>query len=61
MPEEINRVLTDAISDFLFTTEESANINLAREGIPEERVFFVGNVMIDTIVLQLLGRGRILG
>jgi UDP-N-acetylglucosamine 2-epimerase (non-hydrolysing) len=52
MPEEINRILTDAISDFLFTTEESANINLAREGIPEDRVFFVGNVMIDTLLQQ---------
>lgn len=52
MPEEINRVLTDAISDFLFTTEESANRNLAREGIPANRVFFVGNVMIDTLLEQ---------
>src|SRR5262245_13181805 len=52
MPEEINRVLTDAISDFLFTTEESAGINLAREGVPANRVFFVGNVMIDTLLEQ---------
>ena len=50
MPEEINRVLTDAISDLLFTTEESANINLRLEGIPEERIHFVGNVMIDTLL-----------
>jgi len=49
MPEEINRVLTDAISDFLFVTEESGARNLAREGIPAEKVFFVGNVMIDTL------------
>ena len=49
MPEEINRVLTDAISDLFFTTEESANENLQREGIPEEKVHFVGNVMIDTL------------
>jgi len=49
MPEEINRVLTDAISDVLFTTEPAANENLAREGIPAERVHFVGNVMIDTL------------
>lgn len=41
MPEEINRILTDAISDFLFTTEESANKNLKREGIPRERVFLL--------------------
>ena len=50
MPEEINRLLTDAISDFLFTTEESANENLRREGIPKDRVFFVGNTMIDTLL-----------
>ncbi len=50
MPEEINRMLTDAISDFLFTTEESAAINLNREGIASEKIHFVGNVMIDTLV-----------
>jgi len=50
MPEEINRILTDEISDFLFTTEESANENLQREGIPAEKIFFVGNVMIDTLM-----------
>ncbi len=49
MPEEINRVLTDAISDLLFTTEPAAQENLAREGIPARRVHFVGNVMIDTL------------
>ena len=49
MPEEINRILTDSISNWLFTTEEEANHNLAREGIPEERVHHVGNVMIDTL------------
>ncbi|WP_018951531.1 non-hydrolyzing UDP-N-acetylglucosamine 2-epimerase [Thioalkalivibrio sp. AKL12] len=48
MPEEINRVLTDQISDLLFTTEGHAIDNLAREGIDRERVHFVGNVMIDT-------------
>ncbi|WP_018881889.1 MULTISPECIES: non-hydrolyzing UDP-N-acetylglucosamine 2-epimerase [unclassified Thioalkalivibrio] len=48
MPEEINRVLTDQISDLLFTTEGHAIDNLAREGIERERVHFVGNVMIDT-------------
>jgi UDP-N-acetylglucosamine 2-epimerase (non-hydrolysing) len=52
MPEEINRVVTDALSDFLFTTEESANVNLQREGIPEDRIFFVGNVMIDSLLQQ---------
>lgn len=50
MPEEINRVLTDSISDYLFTTEKSAEENLAREGIGQEKIFFVGNVMIDTLL-----------
>lgn len=49
MPEEINRVLTDQISDLLFTTERSALANLQREGIDAARVEFVGNVMIDTL------------
>jgi UDP-N-acetylglucosamine 2-epimerase (non-hydrolysing) len=49
MPEEINRVVTDHLSDYLFTTEESANENLAREGIPRERVHFVGNCMVDSL------------
>ncbi len=49
MPEEINRVLTDQLSDLLFTTEAAALKNLTREGIPAERVRFVGNVMIDTL------------
>ena len=50
MPEEINRLLTDAISDLLFCTEESALDNLRREGVPDEKVFLVGNVMIDTLL-----------
>ncbi|MEK6943368.1 MAG: UDP-N-acetylglucosamine 2-epimerase (non-hydrolyzing) [Nanoarchaeota archaeon] len=50
MPEEINRILTDGISNFLFTTEESARKNLLNEKIPNERIFFVGNVMIDTLL-----------
>ena len=49
MPEEVNRVLTDAISDVLFTTEEGATENLKREGISEQKIHFVGNVMIDTL------------
>jgi UDP-N-acetylglucosamine 2-epimerase (non-hydrolysing) len=49
MPEEINRKLTDAVSDFLFATEESAVRNLRDEGVPEGRVFLVGNTMIDTL------------
>jgi len=52
MPEEINRVLTDQISNLLFTTERDAESNLAREGISSERVFFVGNVMIDTLMMN---------
>jgi UDP-N-acetylglucosamine 2-epimerase (non-hydrolysing) len=50
MPEEINRVLTDAISEWLFVTERSGIENLRREGIPGERIHFVGNVMIDTLL-----------
>jgi UDP-N-acetylglucosamine 2-epimerase (non-hydrolysing) len=50
MPEEINRLLTDQISDFLFTTEASAEANLLRENISREKIFFVGNVMIDTLL-----------
>ncbi len=53
MPEEINRVLTDQISDLLFTTERSAAANLLREGISAERIHFVGNVMIDTLRYNL--------
>lgn len=49
MPEEINRVLTDQISDLLFTTEPSGRDNLLREGVADERIHFVGNVMIDTL------------
>lgn len=50
MPEEINRVLTDAISDILFITERNAEKNLLREGIAKEKIYFVGNVMIDTLL-----------
>lgn len=53
MPEEINRVLTDQISDLLYTTERSAHDNLAREGIAAERAVFVGNVMIDSLRASL--------
>jgi UDP-N-acetylglucosamine 2-epimerase (non-hydrolysing) len=53
MPEEINRVLTDAISEYLFVTEESAIENLRREGRPATSIYFVGNVMIDSL-LQFL-------
>ena len=49
MPEEINRVVTDHLSTLLFTTEETANENLKREGIPKENIHFVGNCMVDTL------------
>jgi UDP-N-acetylglucosamine 2-epimerase (non-hydrolysing) len=49
MPEEINRVVTDAIADYLFATEEEAVQNLLREGRPPEKIFLVGNVMIDAL------------
>ncbi len=50
MPEEINRILTDHISAYLFTTDRDAGCNLLSEGIPAERIHFVGNVMIDTLL-----------
>ena len=50
MPEELNRILTDNLSDFLFTTEPGARKNLMREGIADEKVHFVGNVMVDTLL-----------
>ena len=50
MPEEINRVLTDSISEYLFVSEPSGIGNLEREGVPAEKVFFVGNTMIDTLL-----------
>lgn len=53
MPEEINRILTDSISDLLLTTSEDADENLAAEGIPANRVKFVGNVMIDSLLDHL--------
>ncbi len=53
MPEEINRLLTDQIADLLFTPSQDADINLLREGIDPEKIHFVGNVMIDTLVSML--------
>ncbi len=50
MPEEINRIVTDALADFYFTTSEVANTNLRRAGIEQNRIYFVGNVMIDTLL-----------
>ena len=53
MPEEINRIVTDAISDFFFVTEQSGKENLLREGKAEESIHFVGHVMIDNLLYQL--------
>jgi UDP-N-acetylglucosamine 2-epimerase (non-hydrolysing) len=53
MPEEINRIVTDAISDYLFVTEKSGIENLQREGRRKEQIFFVGNIMIDTLFYGL--------
>jgi UDP-N-acetylglucosamine 2-epimerase (non-hydrolysing) len=50
MPEEINRIVTDQLSDLLFVTEESGLANLHKEGIPREKIFFVGNTMIDSLL-----------
>jgi UDP-N-acetylglucosamine 2-epimerase (non-hydrolysing) len=62
MPEEINRILTDAIADLLFVSEPSGITNLSREGVAEERVHYVGNVMIDSLVYALpkIAKSRIL-
>ena len=53
MPEEINRLVTDAITDLFFTTSESANQNLKNEGVPKDKIHFVGNTMIDTLLKQM--------
>ena len=59
MPEEINRILTDHISDILFTTEGSANINLMNEGISKEKIFLVGNCMIDSVIKYIKHTNKI--
>jgi len=53
MPEEINRMVTDSITNYFFTTSETANQNLRKSGVGEERIFFVGNTMIDTLLAQM--------
>ncbi len=53
MPEEINRIVTDRLSDVLFTPSEDGDTNLLREGVPQDRIHFVGNVMIDSLVRLL--------
>jgi UDP-N-acetylglucosamine 2-epimerase (non-hydrolysing) len=61
MPEEINRILTDAIAELLFTTSQDADKNLRGEGIPAEKIRFVGNVMIDSLLqsLKLAEKSRV--
>jgi len=53
MPEEINRLVTDAITNYFFTTSEVANQNLLNSGVKSEQIYFVGNTMIDTLLKQL--------
>lgn len=53
MPEEINRIVTDRLSDFLFVSEQSGMDNLAREGVSDGKVFYTGNIMIDSLVYSL--------
>lgn len=53
MPEEINRMVTDSITNWFFTTSEVANENLRRSGVSDDRIFFVGNTMIDTLLVNL--------
>jgi UDP-N-acetylglucosamine 2-epimerase (non-hydrolysing) len=53
MPEEINRMVTDAITNWFFTTSEVANANLRKAGVADERIFFVGNTMIDTLLANM--------
>jgi UDP-N-acetylglucosamine 2-epimerase (non-hydrolysing) len=53
MPEEINRLVTDRLASLLFTPSRDADENLRREGVPQERIHFVGNIMIDTLVAML--------
>jgi UDP-N-acetylglucosamine 2-epimerase (non-hydrolysing) len=62
MPEEINRILTDSISDYLFVTEQSGLANLKKEGIDTSKIFFVGNCMIDSLInfLPSINRSDIL-
>jgi UDP-N-acetylglucosamine 2-epimerase (non-hydrolysing) len=52
MPEEINRLVTDSITNYFFTTSETANANLKQSGVSDNQVFFVGNTMIDTLLKQ---------
>lgn len=53
MPEEVNRLATDAVTNYFFTTSAVANENLRRSGVPDDRIFFVGNTMIDTLLAHM--------
>jgi UDP-N-acetylglucosamine 2-epimerase (non-hydrolysing) len=53
MPEEINRIVTDSLTNLFFTTSSTANENLKKNGVPEESIFFVGNTMIDTLLKNM--------
>lgn len=53
MPEEINRIVTDSITSYFFTTSDAANLNLRHAGISDDRIFFVGNTMIDTLLANM--------
>ncbi|MEW6411106.1 MAG: UDP-N-acetylglucosamine 2-epimerase (non-hydrolyzing) [Candidatus Zixiibacteriota bacterium] len=63
MPEEINRIVTDRLSDYLFVTEDAGMVNLEAEGVSREKVFYTGNIMIDSLVanLEIAGGSDILG
>lgn len=58
MPEEINRIVTDRLSDYLFVSEESGVDNLKNEGVPDEKIFYTGNIMIDSLVSNLEKAGQ---
>ena len=60
MPEEINLIVTDQLADLLFTPAEDSDVNLRREGVPAEKIYRVGNVMIDSLI-QLLPAASVLG
>lgn len=62
MPEEINRIVTDSLSDYLFVSEESGLMNLKREGANSKKVYFVGNIMIDTLLskMNIIAKSKIL-
>lgn len=58
MPEEINRLLTDAVSDYLFTPSPDADENLKKEGVPDDKIFMVGDVMVDSLMFNIKQAGE---